>query len=504
MIMHMSELQDKVLGCWMGKNIGGTLGAPMEWRRQINDVTFYTEEHKGEPLPNDDLDIQLLWLIALEEQGLEVNERMLGDYWMTYVTPHWAEYGNAKVNMRSGLVPPLSGALNNVYKDSCGAFIRTEIWACMCAGNPARAAQYAVMDASIDHGFDGEGTYAAAFTAALEAAAFIISDPRALIDIGLSYIPENSAVRGAILTAIASYDSGRTWLEARDDVLKKYSSAPFFNNPATVSPEDTRKGFVNGPFGWEVPANMGMLIIGLLYGGGDFDKTICITVNCGEDTDCTGATVGSIFGILHGIKGIPERWIAPIGRGIKTITLDLGDLRPVAKDVDELTARTLRLTQQAALRYRSPLAISETLASDLSAADTAFLRGEKTRETLYGEGPRYNFNHFNIEAVYPDGPYAVSNQPVTVELRVKHARGIQGRVCVELLVPAGFSVVGPARMQSFISGPSWGMHIRPFSFTLIPEGTLPAVSRACAIVTVDGRADAMTVPIVLLGNEVRV
>ena len=67
MLFNESEYRNKVLGCWLGKNIGGTLGAPMEWRRQVNQVDFYTQDLVGEPLPNDDLDIQLLWLVALEE-----------------------------------------------------------------------------------------------------------------------------------------------------------------------------------------------------------------------------------------------------------------------------------------------------------------------------------------------------------------------------------------------------------------------------------------------------
>lgn len=108
-ILNTKEYSDKVLACWLGKNIGGTLGAPMEWRRQVNRVTFYTQDLKGEPLPNDDLDIQLLWLVALEEKGIALDARTLGDYWCLYVTPHWAEYGTAKANLRSGLIPPSPG-----------------------------------------------------------------------------------------------------------------------------------------------------------------------------------------------------------------------------------------------------------------------------------------------------------------------------------------------------------------------------------------------------------
>ena len=68
MNLNYDEYHKKVLGCWMGKNIGGTLGAPFEWRRQVNAVSFYTQDLGGEPLPNDDLDIQLLWLTDHESR----------------------------------------------------------------------------------------------------------------------------------------------------------------------------------------------------------------------------------------------------------------------------------------------------------------------------------------------------------------------------------------------------------------------------------------------------
>ena len=164
----------KVLGCWIGKSIGGTLGAPFEWKRQFNDVSFYTQDLQGDPLPNDDLDIQLLWLIALEEQGIDIDGKVLGEYFLLYVTPHWGEYGMGKINMRAGLQPPLSGMHNNPLKDSCGAFIRSEIWACIAPCWPEVAVRYAYEDAIIDHG-DGEGTFAEVFCAALESAASIRS-----------------------------------------------------------------------------------------------------------------------------------------------------------------------------------------------------------------------------------------------------------------------------------------------------------------------------------------
>ena len=79
-----NELKEKILGCFNGKNIGGTLGAPFECYRQINDVSFYVQEniHRNPP-PNDDLDLQIVWLNAVERFGASVNGEILAEYWLT-------------------------------------------------------------------------------------------------------------------------------------------------------------------------------------------------------------------------------------------------------------------------------------------------------------------------------------------------------------------------------------------------------------------------------------
>lgn len=73
--LSLKKYKSKLKGCFLGKNIGGTAGAPLEWIRQINDFKFYLQQLGGNPLPNDDLDIQLLWLIALEERGLGIDAK---------------------------------------------------------------------------------------------------------------------------------------------------------------------------------------------------------------------------------------------------------------------------------------------------------------------------------------------------------------------------------------------------------------------------------------------
>ena len=153
--------------------------------------------------------------------------------------------------MRCGLQPPFSGTVNNPYKDSCGAYIRSEIWACLAPGCPEIAVKYAYEDALVDHG-EGEGLYAEVFCAAMESAAFLEKDIRRLLQIGLSYIPDDCAVARAVRLAEKLYDDGTSWQEARDEILRNFLGGFIF----TISDEDVEKGFTNGKVGWEAPSNI--------------------------------------------------------------------------------------------------------------------------------------------------------------------------------------------------------------------------------------------------------
>ncbi len=293
---NRAELRDKIYACWLGKNIGGTIGAPYEGLKQMNDIQGFVTK-PGEILPNDDLDLQLIWLRAMEERGPEgVNAQVLGEYWLSFEGPNWNEYGVCKSNLQAGIPAPICGELNNEYwKHSNGAWIRTEVWACLYPGNVEKAIEYAFYDACVDHGY-GEGSYAAIFVAALESAAFLFKDIDVLIDIGLSKIPEDCRVARSVRMARQAYRDGKTWQEARNELLKDSEDLGWFQSPA----------------------NLGYAIVGLLYGEGDFKKSLILAVNCGDDTDCTAATVGSILGIMNGTAGLPQDWVEHLGTAIVT------------------------------------------------------------------------------------------------------------------------------------------------------------------------------------------
>lgn len=340
MKLKFSEYKDRMMGCWMGKNIGGVLGAPFEGKRQINHVDFYIQDLKGNPPPNDDLDLQLVWLNAVERYGRHTNASILGEYWLSFIIPNWVEYGAGKNNLKMGLVPPLAGYLENPYKDSCGCFIRSEIWACLAPGHPEIAVRYAYEDAIVDH--SGEGMYGEVFCAAVQSAAFVEKDKYKLIDIGLSYIPDECDVAKGIKTAIDSYKAGVSFEEARRSVMTAVpGSFGIQGTPLKDIPTDVPAGKP----GYDAPGNIGITIIGWLYGEDDFGKSLCIANNCGEDTDCTCATLGAILGIMHGASGIPQKWVEPIGDTISTCCINMlnGGIS-IPKTVTELTDRVLRLT----------------------------------------------------------------------------------------------------------------------------------------------------------------
>lgn len=504
MIINRDEYRSRVLGCWLGKNIGGTLGEPFEWRRQINDVSFYTRDLGGQPMPNDDLDIQLLWLIALEERGVDLDAHTLAEYWVLYVTPHWSEYGTAKVNLRSGLVPPLSGSWNNAYKDSCGAFIRSEIWACIAPACPDVAARYAYEDAIIDHG-DGEGTHAAVFTAALESAAFVERDVRRLIDVGLAYIPADSGVAGAVRSAVASYDAGRTWLAVRDEILEHYRGGAFMGRRDRVSERDLEKGFDTGQRGWDAPSNVGIVVLGLLYGEGEFGATVCTAVNCGEDTDCTAATVGALYGILHGAGAIPRRWIEPIGRTIRTVTLNLGDLghfgSMVPATVDELTDRTERLAGQVLARHGGRVRLGAQ-PTDLGDPDALALvpPGGAADIARHPDGPVFRFPFFEVGVGYGGSPVVRSGVPREIRLTIRNTYRIQANLHLTWHAPAGWTV-RPGRtglvqcLPAHLGGPT------VVTFEVGTEDLVAPVTRLAVEIAVDGRPTVMHVPVTLIGGD---
>ena len=173
----------KVLGCWLGKAVGGTLGQPWEGKPIPHELTFY-EPVPDEMIPNDDLDLQVVWLQRIREAGRPITNTLLARGWLDNIHMWPDEYGVCRRNLELGLRPPLTGSYDNGFTRGMGAAIRTELWACLAPGDPELAAYLTQQDASCDH--TGEGLYAAVFLAVVQSMAFVESDPDTLIAHGLA------------------------------------------------------------------------------------------------------------------------------------------------------------------------------------------------------------------------------------------------------------------------------------------------------------------------------
>lgn len=469
------QFRDKVLGCWIGKNCGGTLGTPVEeaWgRAEPFDIWWYPELQSG-GLPNDDLEMQLVWLTALEQVGPDLTARDLARYWLDHIGYNFDEYGLSKANLRLGLEPPVSGAFNNWFVDCMGSPIRSEVWACVAPGHPRIAALYAYEDAVCDHA-GGESVFGELFNAAIQSAAFVIDDRQTLLDVGLSYVPEGSATQRAVLAARAAYAEGLTWQQARTRVLEA--------TPSLIAQYS--------------PINMGFQTIGWLYGD-DFGDALCKTVNCGYDTDSSGGSIGSWLGITAGISRLPTRWIEPFGMGLST-NESWGGVRhltdgstPVPTDIVELTDSIVRQAQRVLRHHGVELDGSrvEVAEAELYADDTVRALWTRSPWQVAHHTPQLDVvvDYAGTAAVTPRGEkplrVVVSNphpDPVTVDVRAS--------------VPAGWAEVPVEQVDLEAHA------VRELSLTLRPGTRATLGQRNTVFVQVQPRTypevDAIAVPLV--------
>jgi ADP-ribosylglycohydrolase len=336
-ILNENEYYRTVYGGWLGKNIGGTLGAPVEGKKELLHLDYYPVLPDG-PLENDDLDLQLVWLHALEQYGPKLTSKELGQEWVEHIFFPFDEYGYALANLRRGLEPPIAGGFNNPFIDCMGAPIRSEIWAMVSPGAPHIAAHFAYQDAIVDHA-GGEGVYGEMFFAAIESAIFMEKDRDKLIAIGMSYIPPSCRTAKALVDLLRWHDEGKNWLEARELILEHHGHDNFT----------------------DAPQNIAFTILGWLYGN-NFEDAILKAVNCGYDTDCTAATLGAILGMIVGPEGLPEKWVKPVGDRV-VISPPIKGF-PAPSNLDELTKRTIRIGKQVLAIWDTEIVVHPGLPTD--------------------------------------------------------------------------------------------------------------------------------------------
>lgn len=321
------EYNRRLIGCFMGKCIGGTLGMPYEGEERLLNLTYY-DPVPTEMVANDDLDLQVVWLESIRRHGFPIHRRYLAKAWTENIRGAFDEYGVAQRNVRKRLFPPLSGAYDNKFEAGMGAAIRTELWACLCPGDPDLAASLAREDACMDH--CGDGVEAASFLAAMESAAFVERDRETLLKIGFSHIAPDGRLASALHDTLRWWEELRDLPSVRERILQKYSVQNWT----------------------DVSVNLSFILLGWLAGDGEFGPSLCAAVNCGNDTDCTGATLGALLGILNP-EGIGEEWSRPIGNRLVLSGGMVG--MHERRTIDEMCRQIAALSLEVQRYYRSPV-----------------------------------------------------------------------------------------------------------------------------------------------------
>lgn len=280
------------------------------------DFTFYEPVPTVAP-PNDDLELQLVWLEVVENAGTTLTQADFAQAWLAHIHYMWDEYGRCRWNLRRGVPVECVGTFENHFHAGMGSPIRSEIWACLFAGDPASAAHYAALDASLDHGTEGIAGEVVFAVMQSEVAAGRNLDQA--ITLALEYLPSDCETARAIEFIRHSHRDGLEAWACWQELLVRHGNENFTH----------------------APLNVALTIWALWYGGGDFETSILLAVNGGYDTDCTAATVGATLGLLLGAEGIPARWSEPIGDGVFVGPGILNIRAP--RNLTELTARTLAL-----------------------------------------------------------------------------------------------------------------------------------------------------------------
>jgi ADP-ribosylglycohydrolase len=220
----------------------------------------------------------------------------VADFWLQHLPYHctYTAERAAYRNFVNGIWPPDSARYMNPYREWIGAQIRADAFGYACPGRPEEAAGLAFKDAAVSH--VKNGIYGEMWVAAMLAAAFVAADPQKAILMGLSEIPRNCRLAEALNTVLTWRAGDATAEDATDRILDEfghYSGVHTINNAAIVA-------------------------MALLWGEMDFSRTIGLAVEAGLDTDCNGATAGSVLGAMLGAKAIPQHWTAPLNDAIDT------------------------------------------------------------------------------------------------------------------------------------------------------------------------------------------
>ncbi len=301
-----TELQDKIKGGWAGQVIGCTYGGPTEFQylgRLIDDTVSIPWDnsrclwyYENAPGLYDDVYMDLTFVDVFEKEGLDAPALSHARAFANAEYMLWHANQAARYNILNGILPPESGYwLYNPHSDDIDFQIEADFAGLMSPGMVNTAS--GICD-KIGHIMNyGDGWYGGVYVAAMYSLAFVSDDVNYVVTEALKAIPEESQFYQCVSDVILWHKQfPNDWQQTWNEVEKKWSSD-------IGCPDGVFRAF-----NIDAKINAAYIVVGLLYGEGDYSKTIDISTRCGQDSDCNPASAAGILGTMIGYSNIPEEW----------------------------------------------------------------------------------------------------------------------------------------------------------------------------------------------------
>ncbi|OHB51456.1 MAG: hypothetical protein A2Y12_08550 [Planctomycetes bacterium GWF2_42_9] len=299
-----SDYIDKVKGGWLGQIAGVTWGYPTEFAymgKMASEVFLpkWKPAMINEGFCQDDMYVEMTFLRTLETYGFDVSLRQIGIDFAN------SEYGlchandKGRWNLRKGIAPPdCSHPKFNEHADDIDYQIEADFSGLIAPGMP----DYAI-EAGEKFGrlvCYGDGVYGGQFVGAMYSLAFFETDMQKVVKNALAYIPAQSQYYECISDVIKGFEQNpNDWRKTWNSINAKYhKDIEYRQFSCTIANNFNIDAKINGAY----------IVMGLLYGRGDFENTIKISMMCGQDSDCNPSNAAGILGTAIGYKNMPEKF----------------------------------------------------------------------------------------------------------------------------------------------------------------------------------------------------
>ncbi len=302
--ISVDEYVDKMKAGWIGQMAGVGWGGPTEFRYKgviiPEDKMPQWQPKLINQFQQDDIYVEMTFLRTLELYGFDVSIRQAGIDFANSGYPLWHANRAGRDNLRSGIAPPDSGHPKfNKHADDIDYQIEADFAGLIAPGMPNVAIQLGELFGRLMN--YGDGLYGGQFVGGMYATAFFESDMERIVRAGLRCIPSASQYHECISDLLRWHrEYPNDWTKAWQLINEKYHLNPQYRRSSCTGPED--------PFNIDARINGAYIVMGLLYGNGDPDRTIIISTRCGLDSDCNPSNAAGILFTTIGFANLPEKF----------------------------------------------------------------------------------------------------------------------------------------------------------------------------------------------------